>query len=393
MNFPMSNQFQLSFLDELRVGPAHISRIYTKWDILSPFVFSNTNSIPDNTPVSEVQAKLCESTDKTTGEHIEMEVKPAMLTGREKTKFRFAGEREQIVSAALRGLIVRGAVETQEYAKKDSRSHESKGPRILVGFSIRQLRAELETTNHTLSHDEIVESLNVLKSTELKITITKEGRPPTVYSIRYFDNYYEQEDKRIVILNEFETAQIMSGNYRAFHYERMMLLPDPISRELYKLIHAEHRGAVKPSKVLISLPPPFRIKLSDLAQRGILPPTEKRRQINRVEKALKNMAEDGIFHFTSAIPNGWTRTIEKRTAQGKGGGRAGIKDVEWQLYLSEREAEQIFESNKEAMSRHSIYQNELSSSRISRAQESRKRITNPHGPWASKPKAALEAES
>lgn len=374
---------QLTLFDEFCLGPSHVSRILPDWDILSPFVFSKMREFPSDTPASQIVPNHSESVDRNTGERTIIEIRPAMLSGGKgkKTRFIFAGEREQLVATAIRALAVRGEAATGEMQDDpDERDRKAKGPRNWIAFTVRQLQAELSSTNHTFSHEEIMEALDILKSTEIEVIKQIEGEEPLRYSIRYFDKHLAQGDKRLIVLNELETIQIRTGKYRIIHYSRVMRLPDPVARWIYQFIHSAHRNVIKPSRVANKgeLPPPFKIRHSELVKRGILAETkEVRRSIKRVERSLGALAMEGVLLVTDQTPQGYIAKPQKRATKG----RAAVVDVEWSLYISERDAEQIIDAHTEAKPRQEMYRHLLPSQRIEAGAPVRVNIKNPHGAW------------
>ena len=349
MTNPPDSAGQLELFTEYQLGPAHLSRVIPAWDILGIFLISRRNEVPPDTPAANILPRKHEFQQGS--ETIGFEVRPALLTakGGRTSRVIFAGEREQLVAAAIRALAVRGEAVLGKTPGKNAESWH-----VTVAFTVRQLRAELESTRHTFSHAEVMEALDILGKTLVTITRTRAHTDdqPISDDFSYYTNHMAQGDKRIVVLNAFESQLILAGAYRALNYARFMSLDDPLARWLYQYIHTEHRGARKPKPD--QKPVPFWFTLDQLLERGVLQPTkELRKTIQRVRNMLTLLAEKMVLdrNADESAPAGY---LEELTHQATGG-RRKIVGARWGVFISVREVDDIIDENSEAMTRNDAF--------------------------------------
>lgn len=349
-----NNEGQLELFSEFRLGAAHLSRIIPVWDLLGIFLLGRQNEIPPNTPAAEIKPRRHEFPQR--NERITFEVRPAMLSkASEKTRMIFAGEREQLVAAAIRALAVRGDARIGVQPGKKLARH------VTVAFTVRQLRAELQATNHTFSHSEIMEALEVLGKTSVTITRAREGEQPIVDEFAFYTNHMAQGDKRIVVLNSLESQLILDGAYRSLNYTRLMSLDDPLARWLYQYIHAEHRGARKPE--FGQERTPFYFTLDQLFERGVLNRTkELRKSIQRVRNMLDRLCKAKVLDTgDEGEPRaGYVEELSHEPT----GGRRKITGARWGVFLSARDVDEIIDENAEAKYRGGPYDSYTPEQRI-----------------------------
>jgi hypothetical protein len=328
---------QLELFEEYCLGAQHVTRSLPLWDLLPIFLFGRRNELAPDTPISAAAPRQHQFTHR--GEQISVEITPAQISSGKTTRMFFPGEREQLVSAAVRALAVRGSASmgTQQGAGAQGRSNAPKAILVTIGLTIRQLRAELSRTGHTFSHPEITDALNILSRTNISLTYTREGsNEPVSDSFPYYSRLMTQDDKRIIVLNPSESGQILSGAYRALQYDHLMQLDDPLARWLYQYLHNEHRGAKKP--VAGETAPPFRISLSDLLNRGaIAPMKDTSRMVKRVRSSFELLLQSGTLE-----------SFREETQKTATRGRAKITDVTWLLVMSSKSVDFIIDANSEA---------------------------------------------
>lgn len=165
----------------------------------------------------------------------------------------------------------------------------------------------------------------------------------------------------MVTLNAFESAQILAGAYRAINYKRLMLLRSPIARWLYQYTRHEHRNAARHAvgeRVV-----PFVLELETLFLRGVIDrPKHLPRAVARVRAALSELEAHGILQS----PRGEAGFSEARVTSPTGG-RRRIESARWELWLSDRDAEEIILENSEAKFRRLEYRHLTSAERLCRA--------------------------
>lgn len=335
---------QLDLFKEYQLGATHLSRCIPLWDLLPIFLFRRQTSLPEDTPISQIPT--LEQTFTHRGEQIEVRVRPAILEGETKGTSRvvFPGEREQLVTAALRALGV-----SQRAKMGTSRNRENE-LLVTIAITIRQLQAELHATGHSFSHRELVDALSILAGANASVSRQREGQEPIETKTGFLTSYMRQGDKYIVTLNILESQQIFAGAYRVINYARFMHFDDPIARWLYQYIHAEHRGAK------VESPPSdtdsgFWISLDLLMERGLLNPTrELRKSVARVRDAFDMLAAAGVLQSSEQSP-GYDEVLATKATRG----RSQITGARWRPHLSERDVNEIIDENAEAKPRNETY--------------------------------------
>jgi hypothetical protein len=276
---------------------------------------------------------------------VTIDISPALLTtgAAGQTRHVYPGEREQLVDAALRALAVRGSVTTtlNDDAKDRIR-------RVTIVFSVYEVRKELASMGHTFSHAQVIEALAILANSVIHLTqqIFDSAGPlgnPTEATFCFYSRHMEQGDRRMVVLNEFESEQILCGSYRAFDYSSWMALDGGLARWLYHFIHVEHRGARKRTDPKGTFP--FEFSLSGLFDRGVIErTTEIRCSINRIRDVICRMSTDGILAPGPGTISTYTEKIIDRPT----GGRREVVDVLWGLWVSDPEIGNIIGWHAEA---------------------------------------------
>jgi hypothetical protein len=347
---------QLELFQEFQLGAVHLSRVLPSWDLLFPFLFTKTKALPPDTKVSEIPSRSYDIA--TAAAKIRITVSPAFIPekGQQRPQVIYAGEREELVATALRALFTRGEINASVDEIPSSRTGEAR-PAIVLAFFVRQLSKELNRTNHTFSHSEVDQALDVLARTHFSLENFIAGEDSEkAPSIPYYQKYLKKGDRRVIYLNEIEAGQLMRGAYRAINNDLMLRLRSGLARWVYKYIHSEHRNAEKPAPE--ELPPPFDIQYSLLIERGVIRATGKiRDDLERVRAALDQLSDQGILHKTKEAPRGYIE--QQLTAPTKG--RRKIVGAIWHVYSSIEEVEQIIAEHAEAKYRGGVQGRHLNS--------------------------------
>lgn len=354
------NGTQLDLFREYQLGPAHLSRVLPLWDLLPLYLYTRRTELPGDTPIASIPA--VHHTFQSHGETISVDVKPAILRDDPKAPARivFPGEREQLVSAALRALAVRNA------AALGTRHDPKAGLLVTVAFTARQLRSELADTGHTFAHPEVIEALQILAGAIATVERSQAGQEPIKQPTPYFYSFMSQGDKYIATLNPIESRQILAGAYRALDYAQFMELPDPLARWLFQYIHSEHRGAAKPGEPSRG----FDITLDLLFERGLIAKTRRVRDvIPRVRASLDLLADAGVLQVTESSPGYREEVLTKATK-----GRRQIVGATWTLFVSDRTAETIIDANTEAKPRRPEFGHLPAEIRLTHAGPARERL-------------------
>jgi hypothetical protein len=375
---------QLELFKEFQLGPVHLSRVLPSWDLLFPFLFTKTKALPPDTKVSEIPSRSYDIA--TPAAKIRITVSPAFMAekGQQRPQVIYAGEREELVATALRALLTRGEINAQIDEIPSPRTGETRSV-IVLAFYVRQVSKELTRTNHTFSHTEIDQALEVLAKTHFSLENFLEGEDSEkAPSIPYYQKYLKKGDKRVIYLNEIEASQLIRGAYRAINNDLMLRLRSGLARWIYKYIHSEHRNAQKPAPD--ELPPPFDIPYSLLIERGVIPPPAQIRDgLERVRAALDQLTDQGILHKCKEAPRGYIE--QQHTAPTRG--RRKIVGAIWHVYSSIEEVEQIIAEHAEAKYRGKANEHRFTAQqRLNLTADARKDLAKPRIQAPTRPTAA-----
>jgi hypothetical protein len=363
---------QLELFREFQLGAAHFTRSIPQIDVLPFFFISRRNEVDPETRVADIKMRRHEF--QSGQERIAFEVAPAQLSGKGKkdsARMIFPGEREQLVATTIRSLAVRGAAKlgTTEGNSGIPDSKKRQLLQVTVAFNVRQVRAELESTDHTFSHAEIMEALDILSRSPATLTRSREGETPIDETFTYYSSHMAQGDKRLVTLNRFESQLILSGAYRAIRYDRLMALDDPIARWLFLFVHSEFRNVPSPSS---GKRVPYDITLQDMFDRGVLvPPKELRKAILRVRAAFDLLSKAGHLDIGEDRA-GYEEIIHKAST----GGRRKIVGATWRYYPSTQDANEMIDAHSEAKMRKPEYVHVGADRRLQMTAEVRTKMLN-----------------
>lgn len=144
---------------------------------------------------------------------------------------KFPGEREQLVEEVVRMLAVRG----QRLVQRDEGE-------VGVAFTVYEIDQELERTGHRLSHNEIKESLNILHMSRVEIVRIDEesGKAKervvsgSAFPMLVWGDRANNQSQTIVSFNWLVTQAMKTLSFRQIDYEKLMRMPGPIERWLYR---------------------------------------------------------------------------------------------------------------------------------------------------------------
>ena len=312
------------------------TRAFLKWDSLPKFFFKDTKKLTNAVDPSESQTFDC----SIEGQNYFVTLNPAQVSDAKVPFFAYPGEREELVSRALRYLAVqRGAL----VSAKDSQ--------VRVVFTLRQLAEVLSNTGHTYSHEEIDEALMILRNTRLTVKASANDRKAFIITnlLEHYAGLDTPEgQKREVYLSKEESSAIIQGNFRGLNYARLMHLKSPLARKIYEHVVSRHTGASKPPVDPNEAPPrPYEIKLSTILREfGIEPQKRMRQTIERVRNALQELVEEGILW--KAKPFEEIQEYPPKVPGRKG--RLAPVDILWKLYLSAEDVQDVIAANMEAKS-------------------------------------------
>ena len=329
---------QLDFLSVFQIDKAPWTRTFSFYDSIAKFLFSSDSkarlkSYQQKSDEFEFQGVTFKST-RTPGQVVRKE------KGRDVTFGRWPGEKEELISRALRYLAVQSGIPISFWERPKH------SPQIRVAFTRMEICNLLKAWQHTLSPEQVIEGLEVMS--RASITITAEGKgKKALYSGSMIAGYWFNKEEKggkekiVVILNPLETEAILSGGFRALHFQKLMSLSDPLDRLLYELIMTRFINAPKPPEDEgATLPAYFPVVLSDLIKEGYIEPAKEiSKTASRVRKSLERLAQKGVL---------WANTpFEELRKEAGTGGRKKLLDVEWRIRLSKAAVSDVIAANAE----------------------------------------------
>lgn len=221
------------------------------------------------------------------------EIRPAKITepgpnGEARTIEYYPSNREELVEDTLRKIASR-----QSYGFIRQSPEEVSG----VAFSLNELQIELSLRGHTLSHVEIVQSLNILRFSS--IDIYKEGDRskarvssnyiPVLAAVSRKQLDADPTSKWVVHFHPFIAQGIMTLAYRQYNYELMMSLSTQLCRWLHKYLCMKFTGAGLTAA-------PFEIHYKTIKRdSGLLKAKAERNNYISVSEAFDELKEKGVL--------------------------------------------------------------------------------------------------
>lgn len=205
----------------------------------------------------------------------------------------FLGEREEIIQDVLFKLASRPE-KLQLYEKQAG-----------FNFSLTEIQNELKKVKHTYSYDQIKESLEILKKTQ--ITLKKEGEKKARHIFspiedlillskeEYHENIKNKAEETTCFLrfNSYVTEAIIKGDYRLFDYKKSMQL-SCFARYLFKRLSAVYKQA--------NFDEPYNISLNTLFEESSFDKwNDDRENRRRIKKILKELMAKEIISFVKEI--------------------------------------------------------------------------------------------
>ncbi|GMO61348.1 MAG: hypothetical protein Ta2D_07270 [Rickettsiales bacterium] len=222
---------------------------------------------------------------------MEVEITPAQLFINEtETKFFYPSFREEIIEDVLRKMSI------------DKKRNELLDDMMSVRFTLYELWKELKKIKHTYSYGQIIESLEILSKTSIKIK--EEGKNGRIeLSSNMFETFgavninnkntnseiTNEKSKKIIYyvrFNALVTKSIQNETWRLINYEQCMAYRQIVSRYLHKRIsHLFLTG---------NLQIPYNIMLSTIIRdSGITDYNDIRFNLRRIKSALEEMIKVG----------------------------------------------------------------------------------------------------
>lgn len=212
-----------------------------------------------------------------------VKIRPARLTDPQgKDKEFYPSAREELVEDALRKIAAE-----QSHGFLD---HQESG----VIFTLHMLRQELRRRGHTLSYQEVVESLNVLAGCRIEIHSadgTGDYQTPILADLlRVSRSRYKADPKArwMAHFSPLVTRSILNLNYRQYDYHAMMSHSTQLARWLHKRLAHNYVNA--------SLIQPYVIMFLTIQRdSGLLEYKEQRHAVRKLDEALDELKAHQIL--------------------------------------------------------------------------------------------------
>lgn len=214
-------------------------------------------------------------------------IRPARLAdedGRDKEFYPSA--REELVEDVLRKI----AVEQNYGFYDDTPPNQQSG----VVFSLHMLRRELSSRGHSLSYQEVIESLDILAGCHIGIIAADGGgdyqAPILSGLLRVSRREYREDPKArwVAFFNPLVTQSIGALSYRQFDYQRMMSHRSQLARWLHKRLAHNYSNA--------SLTDHYTISFSAIRRdSGLLEYKRLRDAVRKLDEAFEELKERHVL--------------------------------------------------------------------------------------------------
>ena len=242
------------------------------------------------------------------GETFRIEIVPARLNALDEKGIRrfdeknmlltvdyYPSNREELVEAALRKIASQHSSGFMRDKSSDVNNVVFSG----VMFSLYELMIELASTGHTFSYQQLIESLNILNSAQIKIYKEDTKKKDTgLVSSNYLpvlaavtrDHYlFDSSSKWMVHFHPFVTQGILMLAYRQYNYKLMMGLSSQLCRWLHKYICIKFTQASLMGS-------PFEIHYKTIKRdSGLLARKRERANFTDIEEALDELKEKCVL--------------------------------------------------------------------------------------------------
>ena len=279
-----------------------------------------------------------EKTFEYKGRSFKVKIVPARTRGDDgKDKEFYPSAREELVEDALRKIATE-----QQYGFSDS--HDTG-----VIFTLHILRKELQKRGHTMSYQQVRESLEVMAGTWIEIT-SEDGkalcRAPILAGLAAVsrDQYREDPSARwVAYFNPLVNRSIHDLSYRQYDYHRMMSHRSQLARWLHKRLSHNY--------VQASYITPYEILFSSVKRdSGLLNYTRKRDEVAQFDASLEELKSGRVI-----------LSYEKEERRGE---RNKILDVKYTLLPAPEFIADIKAANKRAsLAEQSLNENAVALSR------------------------------
>jgi hypothetical protein len=221
------------------------------------------------------------------GRGFRVRIRPARLADEnDRDKEFYPSAREELVEDALRKI----AVEQNYGFYDDTPPNQQSG----VVFSLHMLRRELSSRGHSLSYQEVIESLDILSGCHVGI-IAADGKgdyqAPILSGLLRVSRREYREDHNarwVAFFNPLVTQSIRMLTYRQFDYQRMMSHRSQLARWLHKRLAHNYSNA--------SLTDHYTITFSAIRRdSGLLEYKRMRDAVRKLDDAFHELQERQVL--------------------------------------------------------------------------------------------------
>jgi hypothetical protein len=253
------------FLEETDLNTDKYSQTIDLYDFMPKYVWDARSIVKEGDVV--MREFECKGVKRLLAIH------PASLVNHEsrETKYKYPGGNEHLVEEVLRKLAVHGGGKFLD----DSAA---------VAFSVYQIRQELKLHGHTMSHNQILESLDILALTRLElINIAKKNEKIIFSPIENLGiSGRDDETQTFVVFSPLVTRSILQKTFRLYNYGQVMSYRSVISRLLHKRMAHHFTQA--------SIATRYTISVSTIVRDfGLTPQPRIKSNKENIEKALIEM--------------------------------------------------------------------------------------------------------
>ena len=234
----------------------------------------------------------------------------------------YPSEREQIVEEVLRRLASEA---NRIWLEDDDRQRD----RVMMSFTVNEIRTELKRVGHSLNGDQVREALEVLHRSVIEIRQCGVGKDPllssSAFPVMMIADARNAGAKTYLQFNPLVAQAIRSLEWRRASYETLMRISDPVARWLYKRLALR----VKVTDTEISM------RATAIAQdSGLVNRSRTRDTLKRVSEAMELLVEANVLDSYSCA-------VEKE-------GRRQV-DVIYDLFLSASMRDELLRADRAAV--------------------------------------------
>jgi len=204
----------------------------------------------------------------------------------------YPSEREQIVEEVLRRLASEA---NRIWLEEDERQRD----RVMMAFTVNEIRTELKRVGHSLNGDQVREALEVLHRSIIEIRQCGAGKDPllssSAFPVMMISDARNSGAKTYLQFNPLVAQAIRSLDWRRASYETLMRISDPVARWLYKRLALRTR----PNDANIVM------RATTIAQdSGLVNRSRMRDTLKRITEAMDSLVDARVL-------DGYSSSVEK----------------------------------------------------------------------------------